>query len=170
MRCKHLAWAGLDGTPDSVYLSLRARRNNPSFRPTRMASHSTGGRPVRVGRYAMFAVARTSIFMLSVDATIVAGALPSVGHAPRTRIAWAARTLTKYQLGQGISMPIVGRISDQFGRERVFGGSVCAFTAATVLRTVYFGLRVASPPSPSGRRRRRLSARNYWDDLRSFWC
>jgi len=102
----------------------------------------------------MFAVARTSIFILSVDATVVAGALPSVGHAPRTRIAWAARTLTKYQLGQCISMPIVGRISDQFGRERVFGGSVCAFTAASVFcgqsTSVYELLALRAPQAVGG--------------------
>jgi EmrB/QacA subfamily drug resistance transporter len=96
------------------------------------ASRFTRGRSDKVGRYTIFAVASGSIFMLSIDATILAGALPSVGQALHTRITWVAWTITAFQLGQGISMPIAGRISDQFGRKRVFISSVCVFTTASL--------------------------------------
>lgn len=82
---------------------------------------------------AIFVVTGVALFMASIDMTIVATALPTINHGLHTRITWASWTLTAYLLGQAVTMPIAGRISDQLGRRRVFIGAVCLFTAASLL-------------------------------------
>ena len=81
----------------------------------------------------IFAVTGVALFMASIDMSIVATALPTISLGLHTRITWASWTLTAYLLGQAVTMPIAGRISDQLGRRRVFIGAVCLFTAASLL-------------------------------------
>src|ERR1019366_2181331 len=42
-------------------------------------------------------------------------------------------TVTTYQLGQVIAMPVAGRISDQFGRKKVFMFCVALFAVSSLL-------------------------------------
>jgi MFS family permease len=46
---------------------------------------------------------------------------------------WAGWTLTAYSFGFVIMLPISGRLSEQYGRRRVFLGSVAVFTLASLL-------------------------------------
>ena len=88
-------------------------------------------RPVRPN--AIFVVTGVTLFMASVDMTIVATALQTINHTLHTRLTWAGWTLTAYLLGQAVTMPIAGRVSDQLGRRRVFIGAIILFTTASLL-------------------------------------
>jgi len=80
----------------------------------------------------IFSIVSIALFMSSVDSTIVATALPTLRHALSTRLNWAAWTISAYQLGLVVSMPLMGRISDQFGRKRIFLIAAVVFTTASL--------------------------------------
>jgi EmrB/QacA subfamily drug resistance transporter len=71
--------------------------------------------------------------MSSLDGTIVATGLPTLRHALHTRINWASWTMTGYQLGLVVAMPIAGRVADNFGRKRVFLAAAVLFTGSSLL-------------------------------------
>ena len=71
-------------------------------------------------RHLIFAIVAVGLFMSSIDATIVATALSAIHDSLRTTINWAGWTITVYSLGMVIVLPIAGKISDEFGRRRVF--------------------------------------------------
>ncbi len=87
-------------------------------------------RPVR--RVPVFATVAMALLMMSVDSTIVATALDALQHGLDTSINWAAWTITAYSLGFVLMLPISGKLSERYGRRRVFLGSVVAFTAASL--------------------------------------
>lgn len=71
--------------------------------------------------------------MVSIDGTIVATALPTMTRELHTSIGWTTWTITIYNLGQIVSLPIAGRLSDGLGRKRMFLLYVAVFTAASLL-------------------------------------
>jgi EmrB/QacA subfamily drug resistance transporter len=88
-------------------------------------------RPVR--RVLVFAIVALTLFMMSVDSTIVATALYSLHRGLHTSINWAGWTITAYSFGFVLMLPLSGKFSERYGRRRVFLGSVVAFTAASLL-------------------------------------
>lgn len=89
------------------------------------------GRPVQRAR--VFAIVALALLMMSVDSTIVATALHALQHGLGTSINWAGWTITAYSLGFVLMLPVSGRLSERYGRRRVFVASVVAFTAASLL-------------------------------------
>src|SRR5665213_2313233 len=87
-------------------------------------------RPVR--RVLVFTIIALALMMMSVDTTIVATALNSMQHALRTSINWAAWTITAYSFGFVVMLPVSGKLSERYGRRRVFLGSVIIFTLASL--------------------------------------
>jgi EmrB/QacA subfamily drug resistance transporter len=83
-------------------------------------------------RWLVFAIVSMGLFMASIDTTIVATALPAVEHDLRAGINWSGWTITIYSLGQVIAMPMAGKISDMYGRKRVFAISAAVFTVASL--------------------------------------
>jgi EmrB/QacA subfamily drug resistance transporter len=81
----------------------------------------------------IFAVASIALFMSSLDGTIVATGLPTLRRALHTGINWTSWTMTAYQLGLVVAMPIAGRVADNLGRKRVFVGAAVLFTASSLL-------------------------------------
>jgi len=71
--------------------------------------------------------------MVSIDGTIVATALHTLTHELHTSLTWSTWTITVYQLGQIVSLPIAGRLSDSLGRRRMFLAYVTVFTLASLL-------------------------------------
>lgn len=71
--------------------------------------------------------------MVSIDATIVATALPTLTRELHTSLAWSSWTITIYQLGQIVSLPVAGRLSDTLGRRRMFLVYVTVFTLSSLL-------------------------------------
>ena len=84
-------------------------------------------------RFVIFATAATAILMVSIDGTIVATALPTLTRELHTSLAWSTWTITMYQLGQIVSLPIAGRLSDSLGRRRMFLLYVGTFTLSSLL-------------------------------------
>lgn len=70
--------------------------------------------------------------MMSVDGTIVATALHTLQTSLDTSINWAGWTITAYALGFVLMLPLSGKLSDRYGRRRVFLASVIVFTAASL--------------------------------------
>jgi EmrB/QacA subfamily drug resistance transporter len=83
-------------------------------------------------RYLVFAIVAIGLFLVAVDQTIVATALGVIGQDLHARVNWAGWTITVYALGQVIIMPVAGKISDQFGRRRVFLTAAGLFTVASL--------------------------------------
>ena len=95
-----------------------------------MASASSTPNP---RRFVIFATAATAILMVSIDGTIVATALPTLTRELHTSLAWSTWTITVYQLGQIVSLPVAGRLSDSLGRRRMFLLYVGTFTLSSLL-------------------------------------
>lgn len=84
-------------------------------------------------RHVVLAVVAIALLMASVDQTIVSTALASVQGDLDAPINWSTWTITVYALGQILAMPLAGRLSDQYGRARVFLAAVVVFTISSLL-------------------------------------
>jgi EmrB/QacA subfamily drug resistance transporter len=80
----------------------------------------------------LFGVVSVALFMASVDNTIVATALSTLDRVLHAPVNWTGWTITAYSLGQVVALPMAGRISDQYGRKRVFVVSVIVFTVLSL--------------------------------------
>ncbi|MGD0701100.1 MAG: MFS transporter, partial [Trebonia sp.] len=58
--------------------------------------------------------------------------LPAIEHDLHAGINWSGWTITIYALGQVIAMPMAGKISDMYGRKKVFCVSAAVFTIASL--------------------------------------
>ena len=80
----------------------------------------------------IFAIVSIGLFMASIDQTIVATALPAIEKELHAAINWSAWTISVYALGQVIAMPMAGKISDMYGRKKVFMVSAAIFTLSSL--------------------------------------
>jgi EmrB/QacA subfamily drug resistance transporter len=83
-------------------------------------------------RKLIFAIVSIGLFMASVDQTIVATALPAIERELHAGINWSGWTISVYALGQVIAMPMAGKISDMYGRKKVFMVSAAVFTLSSL--------------------------------------
>ncbi|MGD0810787.1 MAG: MFS transporter [Acidimicrobiales bacterium] len=81
----------------------------------------------------VFAIVSIALFMSSLDGTIVATGLPILRRDLHTGLNWTAWTITAYQLGIVVAMPMAGRVADNLGRKRVFVGAAMLFTTSSLL-------------------------------------
>jgi len=91
---------------------------------------SDSARPHFQLTFAVLAVAAASYSLLQ---SLVAPALPEIQHALGTTSSAAAWILTAYLLSASITTPILGRLGDVFGKERVLIWALAALAAGTVL-------------------------------------
>jgi EmrB/QacA subfamily drug resistance transporter len=70
--------------------------------------------------------------MYSIDSTAVAVAFPNFIREFNTNILWAAWTLSIYMVAVTSMMPLMGNLSDSFGRKPVFLGSLLLFTLSSL--------------------------------------
>jgi EmrB/QacA subfamily drug resistance transporter len=63
----------------------------------------------------------------------VATALPRLQHDLHTTVNWSGWTITAYQLGAVLTLPVAGRIAGLYGRKKVFMICVVIFTVASLL-------------------------------------
>ncbi|MCX6022009.1 MAG: DHA2 family efflux MFS transporter permease subunit [Chloroflexi bacterium] len=82
--------------------------------------------------YLIFAIVALALLMSSIDGTIVAVGLPTIMAELNTNLAWIGWTLTSYMLTSTIIMPIAGKMSDEWGRKRLFLGAVALFTLSSM--------------------------------------
>ena len=84
-------------------------------------------------RFVIGLLVLTTMFMSTVDSTIVATALPAIHRSLHATINWAGWTITIYSLGVVVSLPTSGRLSNQLGRRRVFMWALAVFTGGSLL-------------------------------------
>lgn len=84
-------------------------------------------------KYIIFTVTSLALLMSSANSTIVVTALPTIQRSLGADLSWTAWIITAYQLMTLIMLPIMGRISDEWGRKRVFMASVTIFTGSSLL-------------------------------------
>lgn len=88
------------------------------------------GPPVR--RVLIFTIVAFALLMTTVDATIVATALPTLQEELHTTINWAGWTLTAYSFGFVLMLPISGKFSERYGHRKIFLISIATFTLASL--------------------------------------
>jgi len=71
--------------------------------------------------------------MFSIDSTVVSVALPSMKEDLQTSLVWLGWTLTGYMLTFTAVMPLAGKLSESFGRMRLFLVCVLLFTLGSLL-------------------------------------
>ncbi|WP_347490344.1 MFS transporter [Desulfoscipio sp. XC116] len=84
-------------------------------------------------KYVIFSITALALLMSSANSTIVATALPTIQHSLKADLSWTAWIITAYQLMTLIMLPVMGRISDQWGRKRVLIVCVAIFTTSSFL-------------------------------------
>ncbi|WP_062130359.1 MFS transporter [Paraburkholderia monticola] len=89
--------------------------------------------PQPIRRVLFFCIVAMALMMMAIDSTIVATALHALQHDLNASINWAAWTMTAYSFGFVLMLPVTGKLSEQYGRRRVFLWSVSAFTIASLL-------------------------------------
>jgi EmrB/QacA subfamily drug resistance transporter len=98
---------------------------------TKPDANAPGGTP-QPRRHLVFAIVSIALFMAAIDQTIVATALGTLQRDLHAPVNWSSWTITIYALGQILVMPLAGRISDQYGRRRVFIAAIVVFTVASL--------------------------------------
>lgn len=86
-----------------------------------------------VNRGLVFVIVALPLLMMAIDSTIVATVLHALQTDLGTTINWAGWTLTAYSFGFVLIVPLSGKLSKQYGRRRVFLGSVVVFTTASLV-------------------------------------
>ncbi|MCX5804285.1 MAG: MFS transporter [Proteobacteria bacterium] len=70
--------------------------------------------------------------MYSIDSTVVAVAFPNFIKEFNTSVLWAGWTISIYLIAVAMVMPLAGKLSDTFGRKKVFLISLILFTASSL--------------------------------------
>jgi EmrB/QacA subfamily drug resistance transporter len=83
--------------------------------------------------YFLFGLVSVAILLQSMQFSMVSVALPALIDGLDAPLRWVGWTITVYTLAQAVSMPISGRLSDQFGRRVVFVGGIAVFAAASAV-------------------------------------
>ncbi len=81
--------------------------------------------------YFIFGLASLALLMSSIDNTVITVGLPAIARGLRTDQVLAGWTVTAFQVGQLLVMPVAGKLSDELGRKRVFLAGVGLFTVAS---------------------------------------
>src|SRR5579871_3315263 len=82
-------------------------------------------------RHLIFGIVNLALLMAAIDSTIVNVAIPTLRTELHTNIIWTGWTIAGYQLGQLVILPLAGKLSDEWGRRRVFIASLIVFTLAS---------------------------------------
>lgn len=73
------------------------------------------------------------VFMAALDNGIITASLTTLISSFGVSATWGSWTITLYTLGLAISVPIVGKLSDQFGRKKLFLIEVIIFGLGSLL-------------------------------------
>jgi len=90
-------------------------------------------RGVRPRDIVVFFVVSMALLMSSIDSTIVAVGLPTMMAGLKANLVWIGWVITGYSLTQTIILPMAGKLSDEFGRKRLFLTCVVLFTTSSFL-------------------------------------
>ncbi|MGM8366623.1 MFS transporter [Virgibacillus sp. W0181] len=87
----------------------------------------------RVSQKWPIALFTIGVFMAGIDNGIISTALTTIYDAFEVNPTWGAWTVTLYTLGIAISVPIIGKLSDNFGRKRLFVIEIALFGLGSLL-------------------------------------
>lgn len=73
------------------------------------------------------------VFMAGLDNGIISTALTTINDSFGVSPSWGAWSITLYTLGIAISVPIIGKLSDRFGRRRLFVIEIALFGFGSLL-------------------------------------
>ncbi len=76
------------------------------------------------------------VFMAGLDNGIISAALTTIYNSFGVSPTWGAWTVTLYTLGLAISVPIVGKLSDNYGRKKLFVIEILLFGIGSLLVAV----------------------------------
>ncbi|HXR64408.1 MAG TPA: MFS transporter [Ktedonobacteraceae bacterium] len=116
----------------------RREQMSRSFKKLATPGTPSGGQGGKRLAIAALIVACASVFVTSMDETVVVTALPKIIADPGinisiTQLDHAAWIISAYLLGFVIAMPLMGRISDIFGRRRILLLCLSIFGVGSVL-------------------------------------
>lgn len=83
-------------------------------------------------RYLIFGSAGLGLLMYSIDSTVVAVAFPHLIQDLHTNVLWAGWTVSIYLVAVMSAMPLMGILSDTYGRKKVYLASLVLFTASSL--------------------------------------
>ena len=83
-------------------------------------------------RYLIFISAGLGLLMYSIDSTAVAVAFPNFMRDFDTNVLWAAWTISIYLVAVTSVMPLMGNLSDGYGRKKIFLISLILFTSSSL--------------------------------------
>ena len=88
--------------------------------------------PPLARRNLIFAIVSIGLFMVSVDQTIVATALPTIAGDLHglSHLTWV---VTAYLLASTASTPLWGKLGDQYGRKFFFQSAIVIFIIGSIL-------------------------------------
>ncbi len=100
---------------------------------TGAASAVEAERAARAPKKALiFTVSALALVMVSIDQTVVSTALTTLQRELGSSIEWVGWTLSIYSLGSVVVMPIAGKLSDMYGRKRIFLAALVLFTLSSL--------------------------------------
>ncbi|XKF67343.1 MFS transporter [Virgibacillus necropolis] len=73
------------------------------------------------------------VFMAGLDNGIISTALTTINDSFNVSPSWGTWSITLYTLGIAVSVPIVGKLSDRFGRKRLFIIEITLFAIGSLL-------------------------------------
>ncbi|MDQ0177589.1 MFS transporter [Bacillus chungangensis] len=76
------------------------------------------------------------VFMAALDNGIISAALTTINRSFGVSASWGAWGVTLYSLGLAVSVPIVGKLSDKFGRKKLFMIEIALFGIGSLLVAV----------------------------------
>lgn len=83
-------------------------------------------------RYLIFGSAGLGLLMYSIDSTVVAVAFPHLISDLNTNLLWAGWTVSIYLVAVMSAMPLMGILSDNYGRKKVYLTSLTLFTTSSL--------------------------------------
>lgn len=98
-----------------------------------VAATAAGTSPASGFRPAIALVVAFGLFMQSLDATIIATALPAIARSLDTPAITLSMAMTSYMLSLAVFIPVSGWMADRFGARTVFCAALLVFTGASLL-------------------------------------
>ena len=81
----------------------------------------------------VFSLVGLAMLVTSMQGSSIAVALPDIVDDLHAPLRWVGWVLTVFSLAQAVSMPIVGKLSDELGRRTVFVGGLVVFAISSLL-------------------------------------